>query len=201
MKERKGYRMAKRVNWYFRNWQYQEVEVKEAKKKKKLVYVGEYYSFNLDRRGLLRLKAAYIAATVVLYAIYLSFLLSPSLGNRITYIGGPTMLALVPLIFIGMGVGSLTVAKPDMHYRSYYSSVIRLKRFSLIAAGLIAIGTVGQIVYMIQSSDVIKALSNWWLELWWAVGSVLCIAILVSMWYMLRRFPAKDVIPKTSKSE
>ncbi|MBP1736334.1 MAG: hypothetical protein H6Q60_215 [Oscillospiraceae bacterium] len=186
--------MGKAQNWYLQGWEYEDrLGEKRTNPRRVLVYKGDYYSFRLSSAGLKRLKVCFLCLTLVLLTVYIAgfflnarrFLFAPA--------GIPYSLAIIPLIYLVIGVCSLLTAKEPLTYRAYFGAVKRTRWAADFGAALLAVAVVGQIIYLFQYG------AGWAADDWFLAGNILCTVLLTIMLLLFRRFPAKLLPQKNEK--
>lgn len=187
--------MARHVNWYLDGWEYRQDS--KGGKKRTLVYTGPYYSFNLSARGLIKLKAGYLLLTLALFSVFLICETRSTGGGMAFYSGVPTMLAIVPFIYLGMGVSCLMPAKSEMTYRSYYASMQRIIYSTRLSIALLGLGALGRLVHIALSLS--GGTLDLRLELLCLLGEIFCLADIGVIFYLRRRIPA-TIVTKSNNS-
>ena len=157
--------MAKRTNWWLEGWQYEESLGPGGRRQRKLVYKGEYYTFGMEKRRLKAYKAVMLSLTLVLtFAYVLAFALTKNSAPRI--FAGACMLIVIPLMYLLIGTGCLVSAKDPLTYRDYRGSVLRIRWTSIAVAGLSALGSIGELGYLLTGGGRTDT------ELWWLAGMI-----------------------------
>ena len=176
--------MARQVNWFLNGWEYADTCGRSGKKRRVMVYKGAYYSFGLTARGLALLKTGYLVSTLALFAAFWIYSTDQTRSGAAFYSGVPCMLAIIPFIYLGMGVFCLTIAKSDMTYRSFYASVKRIKYSAIISVALVGVSVLGRVVYIVIHS--VEELRG---DIAGLAPGVFCVAVLGALLFMHRRFP------------
>lgn len=184
--------MAKYQHWYIRGWVYEDSLAKNGKVRRELKYRGEYYRPYLSEKQFRNLKLVYALLMAVTYVVYVWFSLGDALGGRVFYAGAGCVLAIIPLIFQGMGVFSLLGAPYRMPFRNYYAAVLRTKVASAFTAGLLGVSAVGEAVFMILHRNQANLV---WLNEWiWLGGCLLCAVAGFVMFFFLHELHF-DILP------
>lgn len=178
--------MKNSTNWYLRGWEYHEVDGK-----KKLVYTGEYYTHGLSQRGLGRLKLAHGLLALILLVVFYAFASNGAPCGEVFYVGMPVLLTQIPLIYYLIGVVSFLFVKEKLTYRALRGSIMRIRVAAWIAASLLAVSLIGQIIWFLLSPPAGSGLQK---ALLYLAGTIVCTSILLLQLFLLRRFPAA-VIP------
>ena len=103
--------MAKRGSWYFEGYQSEEVLDRSGRTRQRLVYRGEWYGLGLKPAALRRCKLLCLALAAVCTVVYFLINLFPGQGGMTPWVGGPCLLALVPLIFLWIGLVNFLPAR------------------------------------------------------------------------------------------
>lgn len=138
------------------------------------------------------MKLVYALLVAVTYVVYVWFSLGDALGGRVFYAGAGCVLAIIPLIFQGMGVFSLLGAPYRMPFRNYYAAVLRTKVASAFTAELLGVSAVGEAVFMILHRNQANLV---WLNEWiWLGGCLLCAVAGFVMFFFLHELHF-DILP------
>lgn len=184
--------MAKYQHWYIRGWVYEDVLGRNGAVTRKLTYRGEYYRPYCSRSGFLRRKVLFTALLIVIYAVYVGYSFCGSAGGRVFYAGAGSILAIIPLMFQGMGVASLWAAPEQMPFRNYYAGVLRTKVASGVTAGLLAASGAGEAAFMLLHRE--REAIRWADEWCWLCGCMICAAASFVIFYMLHTLHF-DILP------
>lgn len=169
-------------DWYFRGWENQT----DGQGKKRLVYVGEYYSFP---GGTKALKAPCGALTAALTVLYLVVALFPSAGGMWHVAAIPQLLTLIPLIYLIMGAVCLARAPERLTYRDYHASWRRLGRSAIGCAVTTGAMVAVELVYIFLSIDTQAAI---WPELLYLLGELGCAAISGGLLWFIKKHPCSQ---------
>jgi hypothetical protein len=183
----------RKQHWYLRGWEYRESPDggdgrDGGRGGGRLVYTGEMYTFRRTEKELRSLKIRTLLCFVAVACAYAAVALNESFRNEPAWAGAPMMLALIPMIYLGMGAISLLSVDRSMTYRAYHSSVKRLRVFAVIACALFAATCAGQLVHAIPGRSWPYALP----------GSAVCLLGAFAIFHMHREGgidiepPAKD---------
>lgn len=184
--------MAKYQHWYIRGWVYEDTLNKNGKVTRELKYHGEYYRPYCSERGFRTRKIVFTVLLALIYVVYVGYSLHGSSGGRVPYAGAGCILAIIPLIFQGMGVASLWTAPYLMPFRNYYASILRTKVASAATAGLLAVSGVGEAVFMLRHRGQDTIL---WADEWiWLCGCLVCAAVSFAIFYALHTLHF-DILP------
>lgn len=184
--------MAKYQHWYIRGWVYEDKLARNGSVQRELKYHGEYYRPFLSEQAFPRLKLLLTALLAAIYALYILYSLCGAAGGHVAYAGAGCVLAIIPLIFQGMGVCSLWTAPYQMPFRNYYASILRTKVASAVSGGLFFLSFCGEAVFMVlfwKENGFLHA--NEWL---WLIGCALCAAMSFAIFFLLHRIHF-DILP------
>lgn len=177
--------MSKKQNWYLRGWTYSEQISPSGFLKKALIYTGEYYLVRLHKKSFYRVKFWSALETSAIYVLYIWIsLLSPQ-GSRVVYVGAAAILAIIPLMFQGMGVFCLLRSPQCMSYRDYCAGWRRTMTASVLTAILFSESFLGQSIFLILY--IRKGLPDLFREWIWFGGSLFSAAFAYILFFMLKR--------------
>lgn len=183
-------RYRKTGDWFFEGYQAELVPKKHGRgQKRKLVYAGNYYQFALNRSQLFHLKLRLTAYLLAALICYLLMTLSVYLCSSMFYVGIPTLIALIPLIYLCMGTVCLWMAKPAMTVGQTYGSVRRIKRAVCAALGFLSLSLVGDLVFLMVYAGHYPLGQ----ELRFAIGNGSALLFLSLIWSELLRHPVSEV--------
>lgn len=184
--------MAKYQHWYIRGWEYEVVERKNGKLTRELVYQGEKYRPYMTERQYRLRRLLFTGLLAAIYAAYLWFSLTGCAGGHEVYAGAGCILAIIPLIFQGMGVVSMWTSGYTMTFREYYASVLRTKVASAFTAGLLGVSGVGQGIFMLLN---VRTPGMVWADEWlWLLGCLFCAVASLAIFQTIRS-THYDILP------
>ncbi len=174
-------------SWYFDGYKRVEQPKKNGKGTHSvLVYVGEYYGFK--EKGLQRrLKWQTTLATVICIVTYFFAQLTPADGGMNRFVALPGILALVPMIFLVMGLFNFLIAKEKWEIRSYYAGYRRLGRFAIAQVLILAIWTLVEAGFLVVNPSSLLE------ELHYLLGALVSLAAAIWLVVLVRRHPAVPV--------
>ncbi len=150
--------MAGKGSWFFEGYKgTYETDEDGNKGKRKLVYVGEYYGFRGGREELALMKKVCAGLTLLSLLAFFYAQFFPSTGGMIHWLAIPSLLALVPVIFMIMGLINFLPSKDKWEIRVYYSGYRRLLRWSYIYLVLDAIWLEMEIIFIIMNPSLIMS--------------------------------------------
>lgn len=175
--------MAKRGSWYFENYQAHYEINEKGRRKKVLTYTGEYYGV---RKGdsLLRLRLLMTADALLLTAALLLIQFFPGIGGMLPWVGIPCMWALVPLIFLYIGLVNFLTCGGKWMARQYYAGYRRMKRSAIAITVLMSVTTLSHLVFLILWPEYFPG------ELYYTLGALLCALLSGGLLLMQKRHPA-----------
>lgn len=175
--------MARRGSWFFEGYEAELRTDAKGREKKVLVYRGEWYGLDMEPGAQRRCKAAVAVLTAVMTAVYLLVSFFPTPGGMSRWVGVPLLLALVPLMFLWIGLFNFLFAREKWEIRVYYAGYRRIKRSLPAMMAILAFSAVGEIVYMIRSAA-------FGAELLYLLGLCLCLLCAGGLLAIQRRCPA-----------
>lgn len=179
--------MGKHGSWYFEGYQAETKLNERGREKRVLVYRGEWYGLGLESGAYRRYKLALLGLTVLLSILYLLINFFPAAGGMTPWVGAPCLLALVPLIFLWIGLINFLAARENWELRVLYAGYRRVKRWTLAAVVLLAVTLAAELVYIIYNPG--SALQ----ELPYLLGVAACLLCGAAVLLLIRRNPARVV--------
>lgn len=177
----------KPLNWYLRGWEYQADAEKNGRRK--LVYKGEYYRLNMDKKSRRTAKIIAAAVYILACAVYLGFETTLTQGGFVWYAGAPCLLAALPLFYLGLGVFNLARAEERFTYRRMRAAFTRIRIGGKLSALLLGLGAVGQTVFVLRYGHLLVLGPELWM-LFGALFCALCAAVLVAF---AKRLPCEEL--------
>lgn len=179
--------MAKRGSWYFEGYQSETKLDAAGREKQVLVYRGEWYGLGLTAERCRRYKLLCALLSVVMTGSLLLINFFPGAGGMTPWVGGPCLLALVPLIFFWIGLVNFLVSKPEWELRVLYGGYRRVERWGLAFLVLMGLTLAAELVFVIRGGSPLRG------ELFYLLGAVLCAACAGAILWLCRRHPASVV--------
>ena len=175
--------MAKRGSWYFEGYQaHYEVDEK-GRQKRVLTYTGEYYGIkNGGFLGKLRLLNA--AITVLLLALLILIQLFPGIGGTLPWIGAPCMWALVPALFLCVGLVNFLTCGSKWEVRQYYAGYRRMKRSAWWMVILMAFVAAAHLVFLFRWPEYFPG------EGYYTLGALACTLLAAALLLLQKKHPA-----------
>jgi hypothetical protein len=180
--------MKPRGSWYFDGYQ----RVTRPKKNGEgtcqvLVYTGEYYGFPGGGQELGQMKKRATILTVISLICYFVAQFFPSDGGMNRLVALPGILALVPMIFVVMGLGNFLLAKEKWEIRVYYAGYRRLTRWGIGQAVLLGLWALAELVYLVLHFSQIGG------EVVYFLLALLSLGANLRLLYLVRQHPAQVV--------
>ena len=178
--------MPKRGDRYFDG--YQRVPETDAKGKTRyqLQYTAEWYGYAESGKQK-KLKLAAGLLTAVMLAAYLAAQLNPSVGGMMRYMAIPSLLALVPMMYVGMGLVNFLLAKEKWELRVYYAGYRRLLRAGILLLVLLAAWLVLEIVFICMNPGLLGG------EVGYLICAVVSAAAEAALVILLQKNPPRVV--------
>ena len=174
-------------DWYLRGWEYRENIDADGHCRGGLVYTGEYYSFGLSGDHFRQLKIRYLVLTAALLFCYVLCSLDTPTGSRSVW-GGACILAIIPLMYLLLGMCSLLRAKPEMTYRDRHLSWYRIHYSSMASVLLLAVAAVGQVIFILRLPSPPAA------DIRWLAGQIISLVLSIAILIISFRFQPKMII-------
>ncbi|MDD6023023.1 MAG: hypothetical protein PUC06_02135 [Oscillospiraceae bacterium] len=146
--------MSKRGDRYFDGYQRVPERDAQGNVRYKLRYMDEWYGYEqADRQK--KLKLAACPLTLMMLVCYFIAQLNPSLGGMMRYMAIPSLLALVPMMFVVIGLVNFLMAKQKWEKRVYYAGYRRLFRAGIVLLILLAVWLVLEIVFICMNPELL----------------------------------------------
>ena len=147
--------MAKqRGSWFFEGYETQIKTGKNGKKKRELVYRGEWYGLGMIKAEYTLYKGVLFWIMLLLTAAFLIINFLPTAGGMTPWVGAPCLLSLVPLMFMWIGLVNFLIAKQEWEIRVFYAGYRRLKRWTMVFFVPMGVTLVAELVYMIRIGPI-----------------------------------------------
>lgn len=169
--------MAKRGSWYFEGYQPELKLDERGRERQVLVYRGAWYGLGLEPQAYRRCKLVCLGLSALLSAAYLLISFFPGRGGMTPWVGGPCLLALVPLMFLWIGLVNFLPAKEQWELRVLYAGYRRLGRWSAVFLTMMVITLIAEIIYMARTGP-----AGEWLYLLGTLVCAVCAGGLVLIW-------------------
>lgn len=173
--------MQHRGSRYFDGYQ-----IEQTPEGKKLRYAAEWYGYAQPGRQR-QVKAIASALILGMLGCYFAAQLHPSPGGMERYMAIPSLLSLVPMIFLGMGWVSFLLAKERWELRVYYAGFRRLCRSAACQLVLFLLWTAAEVYYLATHWDSAGA------EAGYFTCTLICTAAMAALLVLLKRYPAQVV--------
>jgi hypothetical protein len=178
--------MRKAGNRFFDGYRAELVPKENGKGyRKELIYCGEWYGVKGGQKALGRIKLFCALPTAGLIAMYFYIGLNPSPGGMDRIVAAPGVVALVPMIFLVMGVINLLISKEKWERRVYCSGYRRIRNSSVCFLICIALSFVAECVYTALHADKFAG------EFGYSAGLVFCAACACALLAIRKKYPAE----------
>jgi hypothetical protein len=170
--------------WYFQDWKEERRIGPNGKEKRVYTYVGDHY--DLPEHGRV-FKAIHSGIFLVFLAGLLYLNGFPSPGGMSRQVGPLCLLSVAPAIYWAIGWLCLLPAAPQMTYRRYRRSIVRMRGASGVGMAVLAVAMIFELRFMILN-EVTAA------ELRYCL--VLCLTLAAAGWaavWLLLKFPIRMV--------
>ncbi len=179
--------MAKRSSWYFEGYEAHYEIDETGKRKRVLEYTGPLYGLGITGPAYRRVKALIAAEVLGYVACLLLVNFFPGQLGMVRWVGVPCLWALVPAIFMVMGLFNFLTVGEKWMTRQWYAGFRRIQRWSVAALVLMVWVAVAHIVLMVRYPSCFPG------ELPYLLGVLACIALLVALLWYGRRHPVQAV--------
>jgi hypothetical protein len=177
--------MRSRGSWYFEGYQRVEQPKKDGTGTRQvLVYTGEYYGLPGGAQALRTHKLLCSVATVLCLLPYFYAQLFPAAGGMNRLVAMPGILALVPMMFLVIGLGNFLFAKEQWEIRVYYAGYRRMSRWSIALAVLLGLWALAEIVFVVRNRTLIAA------EALYLIAALASVAANLYLVWLVRKNPA-----------
>ncbi len=180
----------KETHWYLRGWEYEQRTQPDGSVRQELVYKGEYYQIRTGGKGLAGIKAAYVAAAALLWAVLAVLQTHIYRSETLFFEEGACALTLIPAIYMAIGSVRALGTHPPMTYRDMRASFGRIRTASKWCLALMAICLAGELFYLVFRLVNGYAV-DWSAEGIWLVGGALGVLASATELALLRRFPVE----------
>lgn len=175
--------MANKGSWYFDGYEAHYEVGKNGKKKRVLTYTGEKYGI-YGPVPVNRVRLLVTLDIVLLTAILLLINFFPGTGGMFRWVAIPCIWALIPLIFLYVGLYNFLTCGEKWMIRQYYAGYRRIARWAIAELVLMAFVTAAHIVFLFLYPDLFPS------ELYYTFGALACTALAAALVYMTRKWPA-----------
>ncbi len=177
-------------DWYFEGYRSEIIPASNRRgQKRTFIYEGDYYSLGLPPKKRNAFKLCCFVLYIAAIATYLTMMLTTFTASAFFYVGIPSILAVIPLIYLGMGVVCLIAAPEQMTLRIRYSSLRRIGRATCCSMVFLSISLVGDLAFLIQyfghylfRHEIILLLLN-----------TASLILLTLIWVQIKRHPARPI--------
>ena len=148
--------MRQRASWYFDGYKRIEEDGPDGKKGGRLVYVGEWYGFPGGRAEMngIKKKTLFLSVVCFLACFYAQF--HPSAGGMVHWLAIPSLLSLVPMMYMVIGFVNFLPAKEKWEIRVYYAGYRRLYRSSVTALVFLGVWLLMEIGFIVLNPGEIS---------------------------------------------
>jgi hypothetical protein len=176
--------MKPRGSWYFEGYQREQQLRTDGTTRSVLVYRGEYYGFPQGLEQQKKLKRQTTIAVVLCYLAYFYAQLTPAAGGMYRFVALPGILALVPILFLSIGMVNFWMAKEKWEVRVYYAGYRRVTRWGIALLVLLGIWTAVEIGYLVVHLSLFLS------ELHYLLAALVSVAAAAWLVYLVRKYPA-----------
>lgn len=163
---------------------YQAEETQDGKRKKRLVYRGEYYGFPGGPAEGRRVKVTCTLLIVLSAGLNLCNQFYPSYGGMDRCVAIPSLLSLIPMIFLMIGLINLLITKDKWEIRMVYAGHRRLRRSGACYFVIMLIWLTMEALFVLRNTSVAFA------EMRYIVILALSTCADAGLLFVLQRHPA-----------
>jgi hypothetical protein len=176
--------MKPKGSWYFDGYKRVEQLNKNGTTRQVLVYTGEYYGLAGGAQGLRQMKRLSVIAVALCLLPYFYAQFFPSTGGMEHFVALPGILALVPMMFLLIGLGNFLFSKEAWEIRVYYAGYRRMTRWGIAQAVLLGLWVLAEIVYLALHISLFVA------ELRYLIAALVSLAANLWLMWLVRKHPA-----------
>ena len=181
--------------WYFEGYKKVEILKPNGKKGSKLVYEGSWYAIP---GGLNELKKRKIQILFLSIVSVISFLLAqifPSEGGMTTWVAVPSLIAILPIMYMIAGYFTFLPSREKWEIRIYYGGYRRIYRSSVGVTVILAIWLGLEGTFIIMNRDL---LFN---ELFYLFCIFISLGSAAAQTYIIYKNPAIEIKAKKAGEE
>ena len=175
--------VAKKGSWFFEGYEAHYEIDQRGKRKKVLTYVGPRYGMKSPRE-LARARRLASLDVVVLTLLLLLINFFPGTGGMVGWVGAPCLWALIPLMFLYIGLFNFLTCKDKWEIRQFYAGYRRLGRWAIVELVLMAYVTAAHAVYLVHHPGAFPG------EVYYTLGALACAALSGLLLALTRKCPA-----------
>ena len=175
------------MNWFFEGYQAEYEETGDGRRKKRLVYRGEYYGFPGGRAEQRTVRWACTGLSLLTVGLNLLDQFFPAQGGMVRWMAIPSLLSLVPMIFLVMGLINFWMAGEQWEIRVFYAGYRRLWRWGLAYGGLMVLWLAMELAFVIGNPGLLGE------ELVYCLILAAATAAQGAQLILIRRHPARVV--------
>lgn len=135
---------------YRKDYEYQ-IEVQGKKTKKALIYKGKYYTLDINKEEIKKIKIKYSIFCLLTALSFLFVGFQNTAGSRKFYIILPFIFTFLPIFYEIMGTIKFITNKPKMTALEYDTSIIRMKRSTIGILILSLSSSLGEIAFLVKN--------------------------------------------------
>ena len=175
--------MSKKGSWFFEGYQaHYEVDEK-GRKKRVFNYIGEKYAIT-GPLSVSRVRLIVTADILLLTVILLLINFFPGNVGMIRWVAIPCIWALVPMIFLYVGLYNFLTCGEKWMIRQYYAGYRRIARWSIAELVIMVVVTGVHIALLVLNPDYFPS------ELYYTLGAFACVLLSAVLIYIPRKYPA-----------
>ncbi len=171
--------MRRRGDRYFDGYERVSTTDEQGRVRRELRYTAEWYGYEVPgQQKKLKLRSAVL--TCVMLAAYFYGQLHPAVGGMVRYLAIPSLFALLPMMYLLIGLVNFLMAKEKWELRVLYGGYRRLYRSGVILLILLGIWVGMEVVFICLNPSLFLT------ELWYLLSACISTAaqaLLVAMLY------------------
>lgn len=142
--------MPKRFgSWYFDGYKAVMEPRKDGRGSRRvLIYQGEWYGFRDTQAAQRRRKWKCALLSLVSIGAFLVAQFTPEFGGRNVWVALPGILAIIPMMFLLIGLFNYLLSKEKWEKRVYYAGYRRLLRSSAVQTVLLGLWLAMEVLYV-----------------------------------------------------
>jgi hypothetical protein len=166
---------------YTKDYEIETERDKKGREKKVAIYIGKLFDVSLDEKGLKKFRRISLLLLGLVFIAQVAGGFVSNLGMYAFFVSLPYVGAYLPVYFLAMGVFRLPVKKWKYRREEVDLSFKRVKTFSTVLLILAALGTLGEVVFMIWFAN--GMIGREWIYL----GLEVLLVALSAIWVYIQR--------------
>jgi len=171
---------------YVDDYKAETVIDEKGREKKRARYVGPWYFITSDERSSRTRMIVSAVLGFVAAACHVYLVLTNHYGVNKYPVILPKLLALFPLLYLGMGLASLPFGLKPMHRDKHVHSFMRASKSAIAVALMVGVSLAAILIYRIVEGDFLF-LTDDWLLLGISVAEIAALIAVIRLLYTVER--------------